>query len=217
MEFVDQVGWRRAVQHAVHPGGNFAAQARHAFSLGQELRPAAIEGGRIVLGFDQDDQFVHGSRHYNLRVFAGRLHSNAGFNVVIFGANKGNQMQDKITIIEGPSPTFEVVDEGWSTGVMEGPLLYGVALTHLRTFNGHELVERCHRAWKNTESIMLEYRDEEGGFKEAPILAARAAETEEGELLMLWVRLPDEEIELAIGYEDDEPEDSESDDLDPLT
>ncbi|MEX2160656.1 MAG: hypothetical protein WD751_01975 [Anaerolineales bacterium] len=125
-------------------------------------------------------------------------------------------MEEKITIIEGPSPTFEVVDDGWSTGVMEGPSLYGVALTHLRTFNGRELVERCHRAWTKQESINLEYRDEEGGPKEAPILAARNAETDEGEVLMLWVRLPDEEIELAIGY-DDEAEEGDGDDLEPLT
>lgn len=125
-------------------------------------------------------------------------------------------MQEKITIIEGPSPTFEVVDEGWSTGVMEGPTLYGVALTHLRTFNGRELVERCHKAWKTADGITLEYRDEDGAHKEASILAARAAETEEGELLMLWVRLPDEEIELAIGYEDEEAEDGEGEDPEPL-
>ena len=124
-------------------------------------------------------------------------------------------MQEKITIIEGPSPTFELVEEGWSTGVMEGPTLYGVALTHLRTFNGGELVERCHRAWKKQEAIYLEYRDEEGAAKEASILAARNAETDEGEMLMLWVRLPDEEIELAIGYEDDEAEDG--DDLETLS
>ncbi|MCW5875293.1 MAG: hypothetical protein KIS85_00295 [Anaerolineales bacterium] len=125
-------------------------------------------------------------------------------------------MQEKITIIEGPSPTFEIVDEGWSTGVLEGPTLYGVALTHLRTFNGRELVERCHRAWSKQESIQLEYRDEEGMAKEAPIVAARAAETDEGEMLMLWVRLPDEEIELAIGYEDDDMDDIEGDEMDPL-
>lgn len=125
-------------------------------------------------------------------------------------------MDEKITIIEGPPPTFEVVDEGWSTGVMEGPSLYGVALTHLRTFNGGELVERCFRAWKKQEAIHLEYRDEEGAHKEAPILAARSANTDEGEMLMLWVRLPDEEIELAIGYDDDEPEDAEGDDFEPL-
>jgi hypothetical protein len=125
-------------------------------------------------------------------------------------------MEEKITIIEGPSPTFELVEEGWSTGVMEGPSLYGVALTHLRTFNGGELVERCHRAWKKQESITLEYRDEEGSAKEAPIVAARNADTDEGQMLMLWVRLPDEEIELAIGYEDDEAEDGENDDLESL-
>ena len=125
-------------------------------------------------------------------------------------------MQEKITIIEGPSPTFELVEEGWSTGVMEGPTLYGVALTHLRTFNGGELVERCHKAWKKQESITLEYRDEEGAHKEAPIVAARNAETDEGEMLMLWVRLPDEEIELAIGYEDDETDDIDGDEAAPL-
>jgi hypothetical protein len=125
-------------------------------------------------------------------------------------------MQEKITIIEGPSPTFELVEEGWSTGVMEGPTLYGVALTHLRTFNGGELVERCHRAWKDKEAISLEYRDEEGNNKEAPIVAARNAETDEGEMLMLWVRLPDEEIELAFGYEDDEAEDGEGDEAAPM-
>ncbi len=125
-------------------------------------------------------------------------------------------MQEKITIIEGPSPTFELVEEGWSTGVMEGPTLYGVALTHLRTFNGGELVERCHKAWKKQESITLEYLDEEGAAKEAPIVAARNAETDEGEMLMLWVRLPDEEIELAIGYEDDEADDIDNDEAAPL-
>lgn len=125
-------------------------------------------------------------------------------------------MQEKITIIEGPSPTFELVEEGWSTGVMEGPSLYGVALTHLRTFNGGELVERCHRAWKQQEPITLEYRDEEGAHKEAPIVAARNADTDEGEMLMLWVRLPDEEIELAIGYEDDEADDIDGEDTTPL-
>jgi len=116
-------------------------------------------------------------------------------------------MEEKITIIEGPTPTFELVDDGWSTGVMEGSSLYGVAVTHLRTFNGSDLVERCYRAWKKKEPIHLEYRDEEGNNKNAVIVAARNTESDEGEVLMLWVRLPDAEIELAIGYEDDEGDD----------
>ena len=126
-------------------------------------------------------------------------------------------MDEKITIIEGPPPTFEVVDEGWSTGVLEGPTLYGVALTHLRTFNGGELVERCYRAWKKQQAINLEYRDEDGNNKQAPIVAARTAHGEDGEMLMLWVRLPDEEIELAIDYDDDEGDEPEGEDFEPLS
>lgn len=118
-------------------------------------------------------------------------------------------MQDKITIIEGPTPTFEIVDDGWSNGVLEGPSLYNVAVTQLRTFNGGELVERCYRAWKSKENITLEYRAEDGETKEAAIAAARTGETDDGELLILWVRLPDEEIELAIDLDDDEEDPDE--------
>lgn len=118
-------------------------------------------------------------------------------------------MEEKITIIEGPTPTFEIVDDGWSNGVLEGPSLYNVAVTQLRTFNGGELVERCYRAWKSKENITLEYRAEDGETKEAAIAAARTGETDDGELLILWVRLPDEEIELAIDLDDDEEDPDE--------
>jgi hypothetical protein len=127
-------------------------------------------------------------------------------------------MEEKITIIEGPPPTFELVDEGWAIGVFEGPSLYNVAMTQLRTFNGGQLVERCYRAWKRQESIQLEYRGEDGDNKQANIVAARTTETEDGQMLMLWVTLPDEEIELAIGYEDDydDGDESEDEDFDPF-
>lgn len=124
-------------------------------------------------------------------------------------------MEDKITIIEGPPPTFELVDDGWATGVLEGPSLYNVAMTQLRTFNGGQLVERCYRAWKRQESIQLQYRSEDGDNKEANIVAARATETDDGQVLMLWVTLPDEEIELAIGYDDEYDDNEEGDEEDP--
>jgi hypothetical protein len=116
-------------------------------------------------------------------------------------------MDDKITIIEGPTPSFEIVDDGWSSGVLEGPSLYNIAVTQLRTFNGGELVERCYRAWKNKGNVQLEYRAQDGETKEAAIAAARTGETDDGELLILWVRLPDEEIELAIDLDDDGEDD----------
>jgi len=122
-------------------------------------------------------------------------------------------MEEKITIIEGPPPTFESVTDNWVIGVSESPNLGEIVMTRLRTFNGPELVERCHRAWRHQQPIYLEYRTEEGLQEQSPIVAARFLETEEGHLLLLWLRLVDDGIELQFGYDDDngDSEDSDSD------
>ena len=112
-------------------------------------------------------------------------------------------MQEKITIIEGPPPTFEAATEGWVLGLNESPSLADIAITRLRTFNGPALVERCYRAWRNRETINLEFRTEDGLEHQAPIVAARTVDVEEGQLLLLWVRMTDEEVELEFGYDDD--------------
>jgi len=112
-------------------------------------------------------------------------------------------MDDKITIIEGPPPTFEAVSESWVLGLNESPELGEIAVTRLRTFNGPALVERCHRAWRNRQPIQLEFRNSDGLQQQAPIVAARHIETDEGQLLILWVRLTGEEVQLEFGYEDD--------------
>lgn len=119
-------------------------------------------------------------------------------------------MEDKITIIEGPPPTFEEADDGWVTGLNESPNLGEIVVTRLRTFNGPALVERCHRAWRHQQTIHLEYRNEDGLQEQAPIVAARHIETDEGHLLILWVRMADEGIEIQFGYGDDS-EDGDSD------
>lgn len=123
-------------------------------------------------------------------------------------------MDDKITIIEGPPPTFEAVDDGWVLGLNESPSLGEIAVTRLRTFNGPALVERCHRAWRNQQPIQLEYRATDGIQQQAPIVAARYIETEAGHVLVLWVRLTDEEVELELGYEEDDFGDGDDDDSD---
>jgi hypothetical protein len=82
-------------------------------------------------------------------------------------------MDEKITIIEGPPPTFEAVADGWVLGLNETPAPFNIALTRLRTYKGQELIERCHRAWRHENSIHLEYRDLDGLESHAPILAAR--------------------------------------------
>ncbi len=122
-------------------------------------------------------------------------------------------MDNKITIIEGPPPTFEAVQEGWVLGLNESPKLADIAITRLRTFNGPALVERCFRAWKDGQAIQLEFRTMDGLLQEAPIVAARTLSTDEGQLLILWVRLDNDDVELEIDYEDDFG-DSDEDDLD---
>jgi len=120
-------------------------------------------------------------------------------------------MEDKITIIEGPPPTFEAISDGWALGLSEGPMMEDIAVTRLRTYNGPDLVERCYRAWNKQQTIHLEYRTSEGLLNEAPIVAARFVDMEDGQLLLLWVRLIDDQIELELGYEDDSGEEFDDD------
>ena len=120
-------------------------------------------------------------------------------------------MEDKITIIEGPPPTFENVVDGWVLGVSDSPKMGNIAVTRLRTFNGPALVERCHRAWHKQEPIHLEYRSSDGMPATAPIVAARYLETDEGQLLVLWVRLHQDETELEIEFDDDDDVDDYDD------
>ena len=96
---------------------------------------------------------------------------------------------EKITIIEGPTPTFELTPETWLPALAEGPRLPRVAVTRLRTFNGPSMVERCWKAWNEGRPVRLEYRGEDSGTEYADILAARYAELDEGHVLLLYVRL----------------------------
>lgn len=116
----------------------------------------------------------------------------------------------KITIIEGPPPTFEYTDEAWLYGLVEGPVPYQIARCTLRTFNGPALVERCYRAWREGETIDLEFRDEDGLTQEAPIIAARWGELDQGDVLQIWVRLEDSEVEIELDF--DFGDDSDYDD-----
>jgi hypothetical protein len=114
-------------------------------------------------------------------------------------------MEDrKITIIEGPTPTFEVVYDSWANGIMDGSNLASVAMTRLRTANGPSLVERCYRAWNQKNPIHLEFRGSDGLTQEVPIVAARAAETDDGDMLLLWVRLSEKDLVVDFVYEDDD-------------
>jgi hypothetical protein len=117
---------------------------------------------------------------------------------------RGAEMEEKITIIEGPPPVFESVNEGWALGLNESPVLFETAITRLRTFNGPALVERCHRAWSRQEDIYLHYRTVLGLEARVPIVAARALEGDNGQVLYLWVRRELEESETDAELDDDQ-------------
>ena len=116
-------------------------------------------------------------------------------------------MEDKITIIEGPTPIFEPVQDGWALGLNETRQFSVTALTRLRTYNGPALVQRCYRRWSQQQSITLQYRDEAGLELTAPILAARSVETDDGHVLLLWLHMHRENVELEINSDDDSDDD----------
>jgi hypothetical protein len=120
-------------------------------------------------------------------------------------------MDDKITIIEGPPPTFEPVQDGWALGLNETRQFSVTALTRLRTYNGPALVERCYRAWSQNRPIKLHYRDETGLEAMAPILAARSVLTDDGHILLLWLHVERSDMELEIGADDDDDNELEDD------
>jgi hypothetical protein len=119
----------------------------------------------------------------------------------------------KITIIEGPPPTFQLVHDPWLLGLTEGPYSSRIAVCRVRAINGPALVERCYQAWRDGQPIDLEFRTETGETRQATIVAARWVEKPDENSLYLWVRLSEDEIELEIDFDLDDFDDA-SDDLD---
>lgn len=119
---------------------------------------------------------------------------------------------EKITIVEGPPPTFVLTRDAWLLGLIEGMVSFHVAHCRVRTLNGPALVERCHTAWGDGQSVELEYRGDDGLTRQAPIVAVRLAEVEEGDMLYLWVRLEEDDVEVELdleGFEFDEYDDED--------
>jgi len=115
-------------------------------------------------------------------------------------------MTEKITIIEGPTPEFREVNGLWIQGVAESPGQHDTYYTELRAFDGVSLVDRCGSAWQKKDSIVLEYRTEVGIIDEITILAAHSEETEDGDLIKLWVRQPREDVEFELKFDDGDDE-----------
>lgn len=113
-------------------------------------------------------------------------------------------MDDKITIIEGPPPVFEPVQDGWALSLNEGPRLPLTVMTRLRTFNGPALVERCYRRWKSGLPIHLHFRNDLGLEDKAPIVAVRSVDTSEGHVLLLWISIDMQKVHVELDSGDEE-------------
>jgi Tfp pilus assembly protein PilN len=115
-------------------------------------------------------------------------------------------MAEKITIIEGPTPEFREVNGLWIQGVAESPGQFNTYYTELRAFDGFSLVDRCSAAWQRNDSVVLEYRTETGLTDEITVIAAHSEETDDGDLLQLWVRQPREDMEFELNFDEGDDE-----------
>ena len=106
-----------------------------------------------------------------------------------------NDEPEYITVLEGPTPEFEVSSYLWMQSVYEGPFDADVAECELRTANGEDIVERCRRAWREQRPVRLDFPDDMRMRQEVDVVALRLREVDEGTVLTLWVSWPLEEEE----------------------
>ncbi len=94
-----------------------------------------------------------------------------------------------ITIVEGPPPKFLDVPIWWPYSILEGHVPNEIALVQMRSLNGAKLVKRCDDAWQEGREVFLDYPIGDGTREEINIVAAQWERVEEGDKLILWVRL----------------------------
>ena len=116
-------------------------------------------------------------------------------------------MDNKITIVEGPTPTFEPVNSDWVDSICESSEQSDIFMTNLRTMNGNGLMERCRSTWDEDDIMYLHFRNTIGLEQRVPIVAAQMIDTEDGEKLVLWVRMEADQLNHTyVAGEDDEEE-----------
>ena len=119
-----------------------------------------------------------------------------------------------ISIIEGPTPEFKPTPQHWLQSIHESATNRGMAMCQLRTATGVDILERCQDAWHENRLVKLEFPDEMRMSQQVNVVAMNLAETEEGQVLNLWVALPFEMI--FVVEDDDDFVDDELDEDDGL-
>jgi len=118
-----------------------------------------------------------------------------------------------ISIIEGPTPEFQPTMQRWLQSIHESPMDRGTAMCQLRTANGPDIMERCQNAWREHRSVKLDFPDEMRMRQQVSVVAMRLDETDDGQVLFLWVSLP---LEMMFTIEDEDDDEFEDDDEDGL-
>ena len=110
---------------------------------------------------------------------------------------------EMISIIEGPPPEFMLAQDFWASSVWEGQMPRAVGMCQMRTFNANSLMERCRRAWGEGRPVHLDFPQMDGLRQEVEVLAAKPGRVEEGDLIYLWVAVPNEVLEIAEDVDED--------------
>lgn len=113
-----------------------------------------------------------------------------------------NVEPEYITILEGPTPNFEMASSLWFQSVYEGPEDAAIAQCEMRTMNGDDILERCRDAWDEGRPVRLDFPDDLRMRQEVDVVAMRLRDVDEGTVLMLWVRWPMEEDEEEEEYDE---------------
>jgi len=93
-----------------------------------------------------------------------------------------------ITIVEGPTPNFQLDAAPWALSVLEGQSGYIIAHCQVRSLKGDVLMERCERAWREQRGIRLDFRQLDGLRRQVSIVSAKLDKVEDTDVLHLWVR-----------------------------
>lgn len=112
-----------------------------------------------------------------------------------------------ITIIEGPPPEFQISQELWPFSMWEGSTPKSLGVCQMRTFDGQAMIDRCTHAWRQGRPVRLDFPQRDGLRQQVDVLAARADRAPEGDLLLLWVVVPqterDENTDASLDEDDD--------------
>lgn len=113
-----------------------------------------------------------------------------------------------ITIIEGPTPEFHPSPHVWLQSIYESPENRSIAMCQLRTNTGHDIMDRCTSAWQELRPVKLDFPDDLRIRQQVDVVSMRLEDSEDGEMLRLWVSTPMD----ALLFDDDDEFDEEMDD-----